>query len=66
MSDDKTNRGEPDRSLISLREAYEVAYWTKRLGCTADELAAAVQRVGHGVEAVRAELAAMRVRRPKP
>ena len=30
MSDDLKNRGEPDRSRISLSEEHEVRYWTKR------------------------------------
>ena len=31
MADDKTNRGEPDRSRINMSEDYEVKYWTERL-----------------------------------
>jgi len=58
MSDNKANRGEPDRSLVSLKEDYEVAYWTKRFGCSAAELRAAVGRVGHKAAAVEADLKA--------
>ena len=32
MSDDKSKRGQPDRSTIALSEPHEVAYWTKALG----------------------------------
>ena len=32
MSDDKMNRGEPDRSRINLNEDYEVNYWSERFG----------------------------------
>ena len=34
MSDDKMNRGEPDRSRINLDEDYEVSYWSERFGIT--------------------------------
>lgn len=53
MSDDKTNRGEPDRSRISLSENYEVSYWTQRLGVSADRLRSIVARVGNHVDKVR-------------
>lgn len=45
--DDPNKRGEPDRSRISLTEDYEVRYWTKKFGCTPDELKDAVEQVGH-------------------
>lgn len=57
MSDDKTQRGGQDRERISLEEAYEVRDWTQSLGCTEEELRAAVAAVGHSAEAVRAHLA---------
>jgi len=56
MSDDKTNRGEPDRSLINLHEPYEVQYWTRTLGITEQQLRQAVQAVGPSVSAVRRHL----------
>jgi uncharacterized protein DUF3606 len=31
-----------DRSRISMKEAHQVRYWTEALGCSKDELAAAV------------------------
>lgn len=46
MSDDTRNRGEPDRSRISLSEPYELKYWANRFGVTADELKQAVHKVG--------------------
>jgi hypothetical protein len=52
MTDDRTNRGAQDRSRISLREDYEIVYWTARLGVTREQLAAAVNTVGHSVMAV--------------
>jgi len=56
MSDDKTKRGEPDRSRISLNEDYEVRYWTERFGVSKEQLAVAIQRVGNSVDAVRLAL----------
>jgi len=53
MSDDTTNRGEPDRSRINLDDDYEVRYWTKELGVTKEELARAVAKVGSSASRVR-------------
>lgn len=52
MTDDRTKRGRQDRSLISLTEDYEVAYWTKKFGLSRDQLAEAVKNVGHSAKAV--------------
>ncbi len=52
MSD--TPRGTTqDRKLISLAEDYEVRDWCKSLGCTEEQLRAAVQAVGHSADKVR-------------
>ena len=56
MSDNKLNRGQPDRSLINLTEAYEVKYWMKHLGVSRDELQAAIDKVGNSAAAVRKQL----------
>jgi len=56
MSDDKTKTGQ-DRKLISLKEDYEVRDWCKSLGCTPEQLRAAVKAVGNSADAVRAHLA---------
>jgi hypothetical protein len=56
MADDRTKRGPQDRSRISLREEYEVQYWTKTLGVTVDELKAAIKRVGNSAKAVENEI----------
>jgi len=56
MSDDKNKTGGPDRSRINVHEAYEVEYWTKKFGCSADELKAAVKKVGVMAKDVEAEL----------
>lgn len=51
-----------DRKLISLREDYEVRYWTQALGVTRQELIDAVQAVGPSAQTVRDYLASRRVR----
>lgn len=56
MSDDKRKPGTPDRDRINVNEDYEVQYWTKTLGVTADELKAAVKVVGPTSAAVRKHL----------
>lgn len=56
MADDKTNRGQPDRSKINMNEDYEVKYWTKHLGVSREELQRAVDKVGNSASAVRKEL----------
>lgn len=56
MADDKTLRSPQDASKISLSEDYEVAYWTKKFGVSADELLDAVKAVGNGADAVESHL----------
>ena len=56
MADDKTKRGPADSSKISMSEDYEVQYWTKKLSCTKEQLAAAMKKVGNSAEAVAEEL----------
>ena len=47
MADDLHQRGSQDRSRISLSEDWEVAYWTKELGVSEDELVRLVHRHGN-------------------
>ena len=56
MSDDRLNRGQPDRSKINMSEDYEVRDWTKHLGITRDELEKVVEKVGNSAKAVEKEL----------
>lgn len=51
--DDLKNRGPQDRSRINTREEWEVRYWTKELGVSADELKRLVLLNGNSVEKVR-------------
>ncbi len=60
MSDDLTKKRPQDASRINIHEAWEVEYWCKALGCTKDELIAAVAAVGTSVSAVREYLARRR------
>jgi hypothetical protein len=56
MSDDKSKRGQPDRSFINMNESYEVKYWTRHLGVSRDELQGAIDKVGNAAAAVRKQL----------
>ena len=56
MADDKTKTGAADRNRINVNEDYELHYWTKALGVSADELRAAVKAVGPTASAVRDHL----------
>ncbi|MFI8718583.1 DUF3606 domain-containing protein [Stenotrophomonas sp. NPDC077464] len=56
MTDDKKNTGSPDRDRINVNEDYELQYWTKALGVSAEELRAAVKAVGPTAVAVRKHL----------
>ena len=56
MSDDKTKTGHQDAERINVHEAHEVTYWTKALGCTKDELEAAVKAAGVMAKDVRKHL----------
>lgn len=53
MADDKSKVAPGDRSRINVNEDYEVAYWTKALGCTKQELEKAVKEVGVSASAVK-------------
>src|SRR5262245_2890096 len=45
MADDFKNGDVPgDCSCISMKQEHEVRYWTERLGCSKDELAAAIKK----------------------
>jgi hypothetical protein len=57
MSDDKSNTGPQDAARVNVNEDYEVQYWTKKFGVSADQLREAVGKVGVGSEAVGAYLA---------
>lgn len=56
MSDDKSKRGQQDRSRINLHEDYEVRYWTDKLGISKAELEELVRDFGSSSTAVETEL----------
>jgi hypothetical protein len=45
----------PERSIY-LHEGWEVAYWTRELGVSREQLLKAVQEAGTGVNAVKRSL----------
>lgn len=51
--DDKRNRGQPDRSLINTHEDYEVRYWSKKFGISAEKLKETVHKVGNSAKKVQ-------------
>jgi hypothetical protein len=52
MADDLSKRAPQDASRISLREAWEVRYWTEKFGITKAVLIDAVEEVGNSAKAV--------------
>lgn len=66
MSDDKTKTGGQDRKRISLEQDYEVRDWAEKFGVSADELRAAVSRVGNMVEDVERDLQGVSLNRKHP
>jgi hypothetical protein len=56
MGGNSKNGGTPDRSRVSMDDQHEVRYWAETIGCSKDELAVAVARVGNSPDAVRREV----------
>ena len=52
MSDDRTNRGAPDRDRIDINDPDEVRNWTKSLGVSKEELQRAVAAAGDRADKV--------------
>ena len=50
----------PGRDRINTGREFEVRYWTARLGCTTEELRAAIRVVGNSIARVRAYVAGRR------
>ena len=53
MADDTTLRNRIDRARINVSQEHEVRYWARELGCSAEELRAAVAAIGNSVDKVR-------------
>ena len=56
----------PGRDRINTGRESEIRYWTARLGCTAEELRAAIRVVGNSIVTVRAYVAGRRRGRTPP
>ena len=56
MSDDKKIKGPEDQKRINIHAPWEIAYWTKALGITPEELVRIVGIVGTYADDVRAYL----------
>ena len=54
MADNKAKRGGTDRTLIALKEAYEVSYWSKKFKVTPAKLKTAVKVAGRSAKKVEA------------
>jgi hypothetical protein len=52
MADNLNNRGPQDASKVNVGEEWEVAYWTKKFGVSAEELRQAVKQVGTSADAI--------------
>jgi hypothetical protein len=57
MPDDRNKRGPQDATRVNVHEPWEVEYWTKELGVSAETLKKAVQSVGPMAKDVRSHLA---------
>ena len=62
MPDNSSMTGR-DRKFISLEQEHELRHWTKSLGCSEDDLRAAVKAVGNSADAVRKYLTSHASRR---
>jgi Protein of unknown function (DUF3606) len=56
MADDLTKRAPEDRSRINTSEDWEVRFWTKELGVSAEELKRLVAKHGNSAAKIRQEL----------
>jgi len=53
MADDTTKTKPQDASRINVNEDYEVRYWTEKFQVSAEQLKAAVKKVGVSAKAVQ-------------
>ena len=56
VHDIETTEGSRRGNRINLDDKYELAYWSKTLGVSEEQLRAVVARVGDSVEAVALEI----------
>jgi hypothetical protein len=53
MDKRRVTRVPADPTLVSLKEGWEVCYWTSQLDASEEELLAAMRQVGPNVDAIR-------------
>jgi len=56
VADDTSKTRPQDADRVNVNEDYEVRYWSGKFGCTAEQLKAAVKKVGVMAADVEAEL----------
>lgn len=52
MADNLNDRGPQDRSRVNVNEEWELQYWSKKFGVSAQQLRDAVKAVGTSADAV--------------
>lgn len=52
MADDKTKTQPQDAKRVNVNEPYELRDWSKKFGCTEEQLRNAVKNVGTSAEKV--------------
>lgn len=52
MADNLNERGPQDRSRVNVNEEWELQYWSRKFGVSAEQLRAAVKAVGPSADAV--------------
>ncbi|MFS0755852.1 DUF3606 domain-containing protein [Noviherbaspirillum sp. 1P10PC] len=52
MADNLNDRGPQDRSRVNVNEEWELQYWSKKFGVSAEQLRDAVKAVGTSADAV--------------
>lgn len=60
MADDTTKRGEPDRSKVAGEEGYEVEYFARKHGITAEQARELIARIGTDRDALDAAAAKLK------
>ncbi|MEA2950926.1 MAG: hypothetical protein QOJ96_446 [Alphaproteobacteria bacterium] len=50
MADNKSKRGKQDRSRVAGNEGYEVSYFARKHGISADEARKLIKRIGNNRE----------------
>jgi hypothetical protein len=62
-ADDKSNRGEPDRSRVSEAEAYEANYFATKYGLTAEEARDLIRKHGNNRDELEAAVGRLKAAR---